>query len=137
MRKVNLETMLANILLCWAYCLSIKLTKPVLTSLVCHPVLNTVCCYIFTGTPSSSNLPPNYRELDNVVDENLRDNGPLTEDIKEKLESLLDLLVDTTKGASIEMLERYHSVLQCCIHKQRHSHDKKQLLEVGILSGSS
>ena len=102
-----------------------------------HPVLNTVCCYIFTGTPSSSHLPPNYRELDNAVDENLRDNGPLTEDIKEKLESLLDLLVDTTKGASIEMLERYHSVLQCCIHKRRHSHDKKQLLEVGILSGGS
>lgn len=71
------------------------------------------------------------------MDENLRDSGPLTEDIKEKLESLLDLLVDTTKGASIEMLERYHSVLQCCIHKQRHSHDKKKLLEVGILSGSS
>ena len=61
----------------------------------------------------------------------------MTEDIKEKLESLLDLLVDITKGASIEMLERYHSALQCCIHKQRHSHDKKQLRKVGILSKCS
>jgi len=67
------------------------------------------------------------------VDDSLRDNCPMAEDIKEKLESLLDLLVDTTKGASIEMLERYHSALQCCIHKQRHSYDKKQLVKVGIL----
>ena len=54
----------------------------------------------------------------------------LNEDVIEKLETLLNLLVDATKGASIEMLERYHSSLQCCIHKQRHSHDKGELLKV-------
>ena len=54
-------------------------------------------------------------------------------DLKEKLEVLLDLLVDSSKGASIEMLERHYSALQSCIHKQRHSHDKTQLLKVCFL----
>lgn len=84
---------------------------------------------LFTEEESSSNLPE--KELDNSVDDSSANSNALTEDTKEKLESLLDLLVNATKGASIEMLERYYSALQCCVHKQRHSHDKKQLLKVG------
>ena len=57
--------------------------------------------------------------------------GQLTDGIQERLLSLLDMLVDSTKSASIEMLERYYSALQCCIHKQRHHHNKTQLLQVG------
>lgn len=57
--------------------------------------------------------------------------GQLTDGIQERLLSLLDMLVDSTKSASIEMLERYYSALQCCIHKQRHDHNKTQLLQVG------
>ncbi|KAJ7373875.1 ATPase AAA domain-containing protein 2B [Desmophyllum pertusum] len=79
------------------------------------------------GEESSNNLPE--KELDNSVDDSSRDSAALAEDVKEKLEPLLDLLVDTTKGASIEVLERYYSALQCCVHKQRHSHDKTQLLK--------
>ena len=88
--------------------------------------------FLKTGEEFSSNPPEN--ELDNnSTDCTSKDSTALSEDIKERLESLLDLLVDTTKGASVEMLERYHSSLQCCIHKQRHSHDKTQLLKVSFV----
>ena len=90
---------------------------------------------LFTGEESSSNLPE--KELGISVDDSSANSSALAEDIKEKLETLLYLLVDTTKGASIEMLERYHSALQCCIHKQRHNHDKKQLMKVGGVSRHS
>ena len=86
---------------------------------------------LFIEEETSSNLPE--KELDNAAaDDSSTHRSVFMEGVKEKLETLLDLLVDTTKGASIEMLERYHSALQCCIHKQRHSHDKKPLLRVGV-----
>ena len=79
---------------------------------------------------SPINLPD--KDLDKTVEMESNSCSQLAEGIKENLESLLDLLVDSTKGASIEMLERYYSALQCCIHKQRHSHDKTQLLKVRV-----
>ena len=80
---------------------------------------------------SPSNLPE--MELDKSMESMNYSCNQLAEGIKEQLESLLDLLIDSTKGASIEMLERYYSSLQCCIHKQRHSHDKTQLLKVSFV----
>lgn len=85
---------------------------------------------LFIEEETSSSVPE--KELDNAADDISTQSSVFMEGVKEKLETLLDLLVDTTKGASIEMLERYHSALHCCIHKQRHSHDKKPLLRVGV-----
>ena len=60
----------------------------------------------------------------------MESDSELADSIKKKLESLLDLLVNSSKGASVEMLERYYSALQGCIHKQRHTRDKTELVKV-------
>ncbi|XP_022801398.1 ATPase family AAA domain-containing protein 2-like [Stylophora pistillata] len=79
------------------------------------------------GEDSSNN--PLEKEQNKSADYASRGSAVLSEDIKEKLATLLDLLVQATEGASLEMLEGYHSSLQCCIYKQRHKHDKRQLLK--------
>ena len=76
-------------------------------------------------------------ELDKLPDNADIIRSQVADDMKEKLDSLLHLLVDSTKEACIETLERCYSVLQCCLHRHRYCHDKTQLLQVCELILSS
>lgn len=83
---------------------------------------------MFVGNEDLSTQPE--KELGMSVESANNACSELADSIKRKLESLLDLLVDSSKGASIEMLERYYSALQGCIHKWRHTCDKTELVKV-------
>ena len=83
---------------------------------------------MFVGNEDSSTQPE--KELGMSMESANNARSELADSIKKKLESLLDLLVDSSKGASLEMLERYYSALQGCIHKRRHTCDKTELVKV-------
>lgn len=49
---------------------------------------------------------------------------------REELTTLLDQMVDITKGCNVETLERYHNRLQLSVHQHRYNTDKTELIKV-------
>ena len=79
---------------------------------------------------SRSSLNTSNKELDKLAGNSDEICSQVTDGMKEKLDFLLHLLVESTKGSCIETLERCYSALQFCIHQHRYCHDKAKLLQV-------
>lgn len=78
---------------------------------------------------SRSSLNTSNKELDKLAGNSDDICSQVTDGMKEKLDFLLHLLVESTKGSCIETLERCYSALQFCIHQHRYCHDKAKLLQ--------
>ena len=89
--------------------------------------LSSVCTTILL---TEGEIASELTEKDIRAERRIRSSGQVAANIKEQLEPVLDLLVENTKWATVEMLERYYSALQCCIHQHRHSGDKTRLIRV-------